>query len=148
MSGLRLELAPSARLAAAIVALHAAAAASVLLAMPDARGGLLGGALLALGMAAAWSRALLRSPRSIRRLEIAGEEASITLTSGASFAVRPGERRYVTRWMVALPLPHPLRRTLLVTGDMLDADSFRQLRIWALWGKLPGRSVAAAQLRG
>jgi hypothetical protein len=148
LSRLDLELAPSPRLAGAIVALHAAAAASLLAVVPDARGAALAAALLALGGAAAWSRALHRSARSIRRLELAGPELGVTLTSGASFVVRPGGRRYVSRWMVALPLPSPLRRTLLVTGDMLDADSFRRLRIWALWGKLPPeQGVAAAQLR-
>jgi len=149
LSRLDLELAPSPRLAGMILALHAAAAASLLAVLPDARGGLLAAALLALGLAAVWSRALHRSAGAIRRLELADGELGVTLTSGARFALRPGERRYVSRWMVALPLTGPLRRTLLVTDDMLDADSFRRLRIWALWGKLPpaGQSVAGARLR-
>jgi hypothetical protein len=144
LSGLRVELAPSPRLAAAILVLHASAAASILAVLSDARGWLLAGALLALGCAAAWSRALHRSARSIRAIELAGSEFRVTLTRGASFAVVPGERRYVTRWVVAVPLRGPLRRTLLVTRDMLEEDSFRRLRIWALWGKLP--AVAAGQL--
>jgi hypothetical protein len=43
--------------------------------------------------------------------------------------------------MVALPVRRPVRRTILVTRDMLDAGSFRALRVWALWGKLPGASA-------
>ena len=38
------------------------------------------------------------------------------------------------------------RRTILVTRDMLGREEFRRLRLWALWGRLPRRSVAAAQL--
>jgi hypothetical protein len=37
-----------------------------------------------------------------------------------------------------------VRRTILVTRDMLAGDAFRRLRIWALWGRLP--AVAAKQL--
>jgi hypothetical protein len=46
--------------------------------------------------------------------------------------------------LVTLSLRRPARRTLLVTRDMLHADSFRRLRVWALWGRLP--AVAAKQL--
>jgi hypothetical protein len=50
--------------------------------------------------------------------------------------------------MVALPLGAGLRRTLLVTGDMLAAEEFRRLRIWALWNRLPAArpGVAPKQL--
>ena len=53
-------------------------------------------------------------------------------------------RRYINRFMLALPVQGPVRRTVLVADDMLGEDSFRVLRIWALWGKLP--QVAAQQL--
>ena len=43
--------------------------------------------------------------------------------------------------MVTLPLNG---RTVLITRDMLGAEEFRRLRLWALWGKLPG--VAPEQL--
>ena len=46
--------------------------------------------------------------------------------------------------MVALPVQGPVRRTVLVTGDMLSEESFRVLRIRARWGKLP--QVAPKQL--
>jgi hypothetical protein len=38
----------------------------------------------------------------------------------------------------------PARRTILVTRDMLEAEEFRRLRLFALWGRLP--KVAAKQL--
>ena len=140
---MRLKLVPSPRLALAIVALHAAAAACSVAVLPGLAGGALAAGFLALGAAAAWSRALLRSPASVRALEITGPALAIELTSGDSIAVEVGERRYVSRLAVTLPLRRP-RRTILVSADMLPADDFRRLRIWALWGKLPG--VAAAQL--
>ena len=144
-ASLRLQLSPSPRLALAIVGLHGAGAACVLAALPGAVGILLGAGLLALGAASAWSRALLRSRASVHSLALEGAAISFTLADGATFKGELAERRYVTRFMVTLPVRRPLRRTILVTRDMLSADAFRSLRIWALWGRLP-RGVAAKQL--
>jgi hypothetical protein len=142
---LRLELSPSPRLALAIVCLHAAAAACVLLALPGVGGAVLAAALLALGVASAWSRALLRSRASVRAIELDGPAMRIECRGGQRFLAELAERRYVGRLAVTLPVRQPARRTILVTPDMLRADSFRALRIWALWGKLPA-AVAAKQL--
>jgi hypothetical protein len=98
-------------------------------------------ALLALGIAAAWSRALLRSSTAVHAMEIGGSQPVFHLANGDSFAAEVGARRYVTRYLVVLPLG---RRTLLITADMLGAQEFRRLRIWALWNRLP--RVAAKQL--
>ena len=141
---LRLELKPSPLLAIAIVVLHAGAAACALIVVPGVHGALVGAALLALGALAAWSRALLRSSSSVRLLELEGPALSVTLASGAAWQAEVSPRRYVGRWVVTLALRRPLRRTVLVTRDMLGADSFRCLRVWALWGRLP--AVAAKQL--
>jgi hypothetical protein len=141
---LRLELKPSPLLATAIVVLHATAAACVLLAMPGVHGALIGAALLALGALAAWSRALLRSSSSVRALELEGSALTVTLAGGEAWRAELGPRRYVGRWVVTLALRRPVRRTVLITHDMLGADSFRSLRVWALWGRLP--AVAAKQL--
>ena len=143
MSGLRLDLKPSPTLAAAIVALHAVAAFCVVSILPGVAGFLLAAALLALGALAAWSRALLRSKQSVRALEIGGTELALHLASGQIREVEVPERRFVNRFMVALPIRRPLRTTILVTRDMLGRDSFRALRVWALWRKLP---VAPKQL--
>ena len=102
--------------------------------------------LLALGLAAAWSRALLRSAGSVRAIEIEAGGASFELAGGERVAAQLTRRRYVNRFMVALPVQGRLRRTVLVTLDMLGEESFRVLRIWALWGKLP--QVAPQQLPG
>ena len=145
MSGAnRFELSASPALAAAILAAHACAAAAAALVLPGVPGLLLGAALVALGAAAAWGRALLKSSRSVRAIELEGGEAVFELASGERFAAAVAPRRYVSRFVVTLPAGHPLSRTVLVTADMLGREAFRRLRLWALWGKLPG--VAAKQL--
>jgi hypothetical protein len=78
------------------------------------------------------------------RIELEAGGAGFELAGGERFAAQLAERRYVNRFMVALPVQGPVRRTVLVTRDMLGEESFRLLRIWALWGKLP--QVAAKQL--
>ncbi len=146
MSGaLRLELRPSPAFGAAIIAAHGAAALAAYIAMPGVMTALLAGMLLFLGLAAAWSRALLAASHSVRAIEI-GPRPAIEIARGESFPAEVAPRRYVTRYVVALPLTIPFRRTLLVTADMLGREEFRRLRIWALWNKLPG--VAAKQLAG
>jgi hypothetical protein len=147
----RFELRPSPPLATAIVAAHGAAAACAWLATPGWKGAVLAGALVALGAAAAWSRALLRSPRSVRALDIGGGEPLLRLANGESHAVVLSARRYVSRHLVALPYRvtgRLLGGTLLVTGGMLEAQQMRRLRIWALWNRLAseGRTVAPTQL--
>ena len=144
-ASLRLQLSPAPRLALAIVGLHGAGAACVLAALPGAAGILLAAALLALGAASAWSRALLRSRGSVQALILEGAGISFVLRGGTTFKGELAERRYVTRFMVTLPVRRPVRRTILVTRDMLSDEAFRSLRIWALWGRLP-RGVAAKQL--
>ena len=118
----RLSLQPSWFLAAAISGLHAAAAACVLLVFPGWAAAVLALALIALGAHAAWSRAL--APRSL------------------VLAEKPVQR-YVSRYLVIVAQGNA---TLLVTRDRLPAAEFRLLRLWALWGRLPRRFVAAVQL--
>lgn len=116
-------------------------------------GVVLGTLLLVLGTAAAWSRALLGAAGSVRALEVSGSDMVLVLKDGRRVAADPAGRRYVSRFMVTLPARRPLRRTVLVTSDMLTRAEFRRLRLWALWGKVPSRPsppqpsrVAAAQL--
>ena len=140
---LRLELAPSAGLAVALVALHAAAALCLLAVFPNPPGLAGAGLVLGFGMWSAWSRALLRAGSSVRTIQAAGEALEIGLANGQVLPVEALARRYVSRSLVLIPLRRPVRRTILVMADMLPAESFRQLRVWALWGKLPptGRPV-------
>jgi hypothetical protein len=145
LSRARFELSASWILACALLGAHGAAAAAAIVAMPRVSGIALGAALLALGVASAWSRALHKAAKSIRAIEIEGENVFLELANGERLAATLAERRYVSRFFVTLQVRRPLRRTLLVTRDMLNDDLFRRLRIWALWSRMPG--VAAAQLQ-
>ena len=146
MSGTRLELSPSWILAGAMVLLHAAAGVALMAVVPGLMGYFLAAACLALGLAAAWGRALLGSRDSVRALELAEREIALELKDGRRVAAELGARPHVSRLVVTLPLRRPLRRTVLVSRDMLGAEEFRRLRIWTLWGKLP--RVAHKQLSG
>ena len=145
MSGTRLELSPSWILGSAIVALHAAAASSVFIVIPTPAGAALATAFLALGLASAWSRALLRSKASVRALELSASQITLELGSGERLAAELAGHRHVSRFMVTLPVRRPVRRTILVSRDMLNGEEFRRLRLWALWGKLP--RVVSEQLQ-
>jgi hypothetical protein len=141
LNGTRLALLPSRFLAAAILGLHMVAAGCVRLALPGWGGIALAAVLLVVGLLAARSYALLAAPTSPRTL-VLGDRLEVELVNGATLS---GERRpgHVSRLLVTLPVE---KRTLLVTRDMLGKEEFRRLRLWALWGRLPRRSVAAVQL--
>jgi hypothetical protein len=141
---LRVELAPSLPLAGAVIGLHAAAALCLVALLPAPAGAACAAGLAALGAAAAWRGALLRSPRSVRALELEGPKLALELASGERVEAELAARRYVGRFIVSLPVVRPVRRTIFLTADMAQPDLFRRLRIWALWGKLP--AVAAKQL--
>ena len=119
-----------------MVGAHLCAGAAAAIALPGWAGGALAAALAALGAASAWSRALLRSPQSVRGIRLSPGAATVELANGESLPAQAAG--HVSRFMVALALRAPARRTLLVTAGMLDRESFRTLRVWALWGKLPG----------
>ncbi|HVL35141.1 MAG TPA: protein YgfX [Burkholderiales bacterium] len=139
---LRLELRPSRPLAAAIAGLHVAAGLCAAAVVPGAAGPALALALGALGFASAWSRGLLRTAGAVRALELDAQGLTLELAGGARRTAPASARRYVSRWLVAIPVKAMAdgawRRTILVTCDMLPAQDFRRLRIWALWGRWPG----------
>jgi hypothetical protein len=141
---IRFELAPSPALATALVVAHGLAGLAAWMVLSNFLGALLACGLVALGVAAAWSRALLRAPRSLRAVEIEAGRATFELASGARLAAPAEGRRYVTRRVLAVPLGGEagsthgvLGRTALVTADMLRPGEFRRLRIWALWNRQP-----------
>jgi hypothetical protein len=107
--------------------------------------------VLALGIAVAWDRALLAAASSPRALEIrVADTVVLELADGSRVSSPVGESRWVSRFCVVLPLRAPGRRTLLLTAGMLAAEPFRVLRLWALWGRVPGQdrsAVASGQLQ-
>lgn len=91
--------------------------------------------LVALGAASAHDRALLRGAHAPRAIELrAGGGASLELADGRHIEVR-GEGHRVHRACVILALRDRVRGHLLVAAGMLDADAFRRLRQWGLWGR-------------
>ncbi len=142
---LRLELRGSPALAGALLLLHALAAACIAAALPGAWGWALATLVAALGAATAWDRGLLSFKRSVRFLELyADRQALLELADGSRLEGTVAARCNVSPWWVTLPLDRRARRTLLVARDMLSEGDFRRLRIWALWGRVPG--VAAPHL--
>ena len=142
MSGTRLVLLPSRSLAAAILGLHIAAAGCARLALPGWSGIALAAVLLVAGLLAVRSRALLGAATSPRAL-VLGDRLEVELLNGTTLRGEHAPGGHVGRLLVTLPVE---KRTLLITRDMLGAEEFRRLRLWALWGRLPRRSVAAVQL--
>ena len=135
---LRIDLKPSGGFAAAIVAVHSAAGAcaGALLASPE--GVLLGVLITCLGVVAALDRALLLGKRSLRALRMEGKDRlTLELANAELVPLRVGARRYVSRFLVVLPGLASMRRTIIIAGTMLEPDSFRALRLWALWGQVP-----------
>jgi len=136
----RFRLAPSRALALVILVAHGAAAAALLsVARETLAGWAIAGLLVALGVASAWDRALLRAAGSVRAFALEGPDSiTLELAGRRRLQARVGAQRWVGARLVILALSAPRRRTLLITGDMLDAEAFRRLRLWALWGALPG----------
>ena len=141
---LRLELTASAALAAVIMALHAAAALSFLTVLTAWPGSVLAALTVLLGAIVAWDRALLRSPRSPKAIEIyPNGTAKCLFANGESGVLQRLGGSGVTRYWVAFRLSALRRRSLFVAADMLAPGALRMLRLWVLWGRLPG--VASAQ---
>ena len=141
MSGerlLRIDLKPSRAFAATIVAVHGVAGGCVGALWPGLAGVCIGVLIACLGVAAAADRALLLRKRSPRALQMeAKDHLTLELADGELVPLRIGARRYVSRFLVVLPAAASMRRTIIVTGDMLEPGSFRALRLWALWGQVP-----------
>lgn len=142
-----LALTPSLAFAALIILAHGIAAACILTVLTGWLAAAAAVLVLGLGVAAAWDRALLRSAHAPRAIEIlASGEAFCLLADGRACAIAPQHGAGVNRYWVTLALRESRRRSLLVVAGMLPQESFRLLRLWALWGRLPG--VARWQLAG
>ncbi len=144
---LRLELVPSRALAAAIASVHLAAAGSLLTVLTGWTGPVLAALVLALGGVAARDRALLRAPGSPRSIEILSDgSAKCLFANGESAVLDRDGLGVVTRFWVAVRLQARRRRSLFLSTGMLAPEDFRLLRLWALWGRLPGPRQARIAL--
>lgn len=139
---LSVDLSPSSALAAAIIGAHALAGACVAMALPGPGALAVGLLLPALGLAVAWDRALLRGRKSVTGLMIESRAVlRLRTRDGSELEVRVVGRRHVSRIAVIVPVSGSMRRTIVVVRNMLDGESFRKLRLWALWGEVPGQSL-------
>jgi len=130
-------------LAGALLLVHTSAALCAGLALGLPYGPPMGALLVLLGAHSAWRHALLRSARSVRSIEIAAAgQAMVERADGARLPGQVSRRRHVSRYWVAMAVRGTAANPILIAGDMLDADSFRALRIWALWNRLPRCSPA------
>jgi hypothetical protein len=131
-------------LAGLIALVHAGAASGFLLVVQGKAGMALALLFVALGIAVAWDRALLRGRRSVTGLEL-GREGALVLerADGRREAHRAAARRYVSRSCVAIPLADAPWRSLLLLPVMLEPAAFRQVRLWALWGRLSADGLQA-----
>ena len=148
MSGqpLRLQLRASPVLTLLTIAIHGLAMAILWAVLTPVPGICAVAVLSALGIIALRERTLLRAATAPSVLELKGDGSlSIRLRGGSEIGGIPAERRYVSRWLVALELVLPPRahRTILVARDMLPAAEFRHLRLWALWSALPAARQGA-----
>jgi hypothetical protein len=136
-------------MAAALLSVHLAAAASLAAVLPAAAGFGAAALVLLLGTAAVWNQALLRGRRSVRGLELRQDaSAAVLLGDGRRIEASVHPRRNVSRWWVTLPLQGASRRIVVVARDMLPGDEFRRLRLWALWGRVPRKASLPDAPRG
>lgn len=141
---LRLELGASNALAGALVLIHGTGAACLGWWIPGYAGPAMALLVLGLGAVSIFDRALLRNRASPSALELSADGA-VTLESkdGRRQVCRAGARRYVGNRWVILDLSASPRRLLLVARDMLSPADFRRLKLWALWGRVPGAAHPA-----
>ncbi len=127
------------------MAVHATAAGCFLATLSGISGPALAALILGLGATSAWERALLRGSGSPRAIEIAASgSAAVILANGKAIPVRAVRGIGVTRYWVALRSKSVAGRSVLVTAGMLGPAQMRMLRLWALWGRLPGLAWRAA----
>lgn len=95
------------------------------------------GLLLLNLMRTLWCDALLRSHQSCIALRCDGDVVKLELRDGKAVSVTLASESLVTPWLVLLvvvPEGGAGEHRLLILPDSLDAESFRQLRVWLRWG--------------
>jgi len=136
-STLKIAISPSARVAAALCAVHVAVAGACWAAsIPIA---LKAGLALAIGLSLVWAlsrKAALQSAESVVALEIADDgRISLQTRSGARHECELLPSSYVSPRLTILNLKLQggrVRHVLLVP-DNVDAREFRRLRTWLRW---------------
>lgn len=100
---------------------------------------------------AAWHTAdlLLQLPGSLVSLELNGKgELHVMRKDGKTHRVEVSPESFVAPYLTILNLRISgkiLHRHLLVTTDRVDAEAFRQLRVWLRWGNQISSGVVAEE---
>ena len=84
-----------------------------------------------------WRDALLASKSAVRTLRLDSERMVMTTQGGDSIACTVLRDSLVTPLLTVLnvlPDGARLARSVVIFPDSLDAESFRQLRVWLKWG--------------
>lgn len=137
---LRVELRGSAALTGLVLVVHAAAGWVLAVVLPAAAATLALGLLVFLAITAVREKTLNAAPHAPAALYLGYDGAlTLRLRDGREAASVVSARRYVGRWLVVLGLERRAggQRTILVARDMLAPQTFRLLRLWAVWGTLP-----------
>ena len=100
--------------------------------------------LVLLGGASGWRLALLRASSSPAILELGPEGTfALVLRGGRRIESGPGVRFVTRRWIV-LRTGSAGCPTVLVAAGMLRPADLRRLRVWGLWGRVPGNAPAGS----
>lgn len=137
---LRVELRGSVALTGLVLVVHVAAGCILAVVLPAPAAMFALGLLAILGTAAVREKTLYVASHSPATLYLGYDGGlSLRLRDGREATSAVAARRYVGRWLVVLGLEGVAggRRTMLVARDMLAPETFRLLRLWALWGTLP-----------
>jgi toxin CptA len=135
---LAFSLLPSRLLTVALSSAHAVAAAALWLAAVPMLVGLMGSLCLAAHLVWVLRREALRTAAAAVLEAEWREDCSvcIRLRTGVREERRVDASSFVAPWLTVLSLSSAdgLRaRSLLVTADSVDAESFRRLRVWLRW---------------
>ena len=136
---IRLMLRPSSLLAA-LLATVILGACLIVLCMPAHLMLRLGACLLIItaGAYAMMQHAWLSLPTSCRGLELnAKGELQLLLNDGKSLAVTISPVSYINASVTILNVLDSRHRrfSVILTADRVEAESFRQLRVWLRWGR-------------
>lgn len=141
-------LRPSYRLAAILLAVHAAVA-GLLMTLPLPSWLTLSAALLLLAsvMHTVHRHALLRGGQAVTTLTFSDRETlRVSLRDGSSHVGRVLGSSTVGTMLTVLNLALDGRRLpvhVVLLGDSLSADDFRRLRVWLRWGPRPAAEERA-----
>ena len=81
--------------------------------------------------------AFLAMPDSCRELVLEGQHAIVTLNNNVQLQGSIARGSLVAPWLTVLHISLPERRgmySVIILPDSLDAQAFRQLRVWLRWG--------------